>query len=116
MNKTRLGIIGAAALILPVLAPAAALADGGGDGDHGCPVTCGGLDDLPTLNAAWETWNEGGAHVGGGAAELVSAAVLGLPDLVLSLPEMLAGSGTPKDVTFSGEEHAESPEPMGDSH
>ena len=104
MNKTRLGIIGAVALALPVIAPAAALADSG-------PT-----DDLPTLNAAWETWNEGGAHVGGGAAELVSAAVLGLPDLVLSLPEMLAGPGTPKDVTFSSEESAESPEPMGDSH
>lgn len=104
MNKTRLGIIGAAALALPVLAPAAALANSG-------PT-----DDLPTLNAAWETWNEGGMHVGVGIAEITSAAVLGVPDEVLSLPEFLAGPGTPKDVTFSSEETAEQPEPAGDSH
>jgi len=106
MKKTRLGIIGAVAVALPVIAPAAALADAPG----------GTTDDLPTLNAAWETWNEGGMHVGGGAAELVSAAVLGVPDLVLSLPEFLAGSGTPKDVTFSGEEASEPSEGMGSSH
>lgn len=105
MNKTRLGIIGAAALALPVLAPAAALADTGGT-----------TDDLPTLTAAWESWNEGGMHVGAGAAELVSSAVLGVPDLALSLPEFLAGSGTPKDVTFSGEENSEPLEGAGDSH
>lgn len=105
MNKTRLGIIGAAAMALPVIAPAAALADD-------APNT----DSLPTLSAAWESWNEGGMHVGAGAAELVSSAVLGLPDLVLSLPEFLAGSGTPKDVTWASEEGGEPSEGMGDSH
>lgn len=105
MNKTRLGIIGAAALALPVLAPAAAMADGGHT-----------TDDLPTLNAAWESWNEGGMHVGAGAAELVSSAVLGVPDLVLSLPEFLVGSGSPKEVTFSGEEASEPIEGAGDTH
>jgi hypothetical protein len=104
MNKTRLGIIGAAAVVLPVVAPAAALA------------SSGPADDLPTFTAVWETWNEGGAHVGGGAAELVSSAVIGVPDLVLSLPELLVGPGAPKDVTFSGEETIEPTEPAGDSH
>ncbi len=104
MNKTRLGIIGAAALALPVAAPAAALADSGP------------MDDLPTFTSVWQTWNEGGAHLGGGAAELVSSAVIGVPDLVLSLPEFLAGPGTPKDVTFSGYDAIGSLESAGDMH
>ena len=93
MNKTRLGIIGAAALALPVIAPAVAMADSG-------PV-----DDLPTFTSVWDSWNEGGAHVGGGAAALVSSAVIGVPDEVLSLPEFLVGPGSPKDVTFTGDSH-----------
>jgi hypothetical protein len=104
MNKTRLGVIGAAAIALPVIAPAAALAASG-------PV-----DDLPTFTSVWESWNEGGAQLGGGAAALVSSAVIGVPDLALSLPELLAGPGAPKDVTFSGEETTEPTEPTGDSH
>lgn len=104
MNKTRLGIVGAAALALPFAAPAAALA------------SSGPTDDLPQFTAVWETWNEGGGHVGTGAAELVSSAVIGVPDLVLSLPEFLAGPGTPKDTTFSDEETTEPIEPAGDSH
>jgi hypothetical protein len=39
--------------------------------------------------------------IGADAAELVSSAVLGVPDLVLSLPELLVGSGSPTEVTFS---------------
>jgi hypothetical protein len=104
MNKTRLGIVGAAAMALPFAAPAAALA------------SSGPTDDLPTFTSVWETWDEGGAHVGGGAAELVSSAVIGVPDMVLSLPEFLAGPGTPKDTTFSSEETVEQVEPSGDSH
>jgi hypothetical protein len=101
MNKTRLGIIGAAAIALPVVAPAVALADSG-------PA-----DDLPTFTSVWESWNEGGSQVGGA---LVSSAVIGVPDLVLSLPELLVGPGAPKDVTFSGEETTEPIEPAGSSH
>ncbi len=101
MNKTRLGVIGAAAIALPVVAPAAAMANSG-------PV-----DDLPTFTSVWNSWNEGGAHVGGGAAALVSSAVIGVPDLVLSLPEFLVGPGSPKEITFSGKENHEH---GGDSH
>ncbi len=104
MNKTRLGVLGAAALALPMAAPAAALASSG-------PV-----DDLPTFNALFETFNEGGAHLGGGAAELVSSAVVGVPDLALSLPEFLVGPGAPKQTTFSSEETIEQIEPTGDAH
>jgi len=104
MNKTRLGIIGAAAIALPVVAPAVALADSGPS------------DDLPTFTSVWESWNEGGSQVGGGAAALVSSAVIGVPDLALSLPELLVGPGAPKEVTFSGEETTEPIEPAGSSH
>ena len=67
MRKTLLGAI----------APLAAMAGLVGAG------TAQASDETPTLASLNEQWNEGGAAIGGGAAQMVSAAWLGIPDSVL---------------------------------
>ena|SRR5579859_4507046 len=55
----------------------------------GCPATGGGIGCenrvSATLQQQQNLWNGGGAELGGGAANLVSSAVVGLPTLVLDL-------------------------------
>ena len=91
MNK-KLALTAAVAVALPVIAPAAAMADD----DHGA------VQQIPSLNAAFKTWNYGGAQVGGGAAKLVSGAVIGVPQLVTDLPCELVGSSGPAPCEYVG--------------
>ncbi len=57
---------------------------------------------IPSLDAAFRTWNYGGAQVGGGAAKLVSGAVIGVPQLVTDLPCELVGSSGPAPCEYVG--------------
>ncbi|GLZ32494.1 hypothetical protein Lesp02_46820 [Lentzea sp. NBRC 105346] len=65
--------------LIGALAPLAAMAGlvGAGTAQADTP------DQAPTLQELNEQWNEGGAAIGGGAAQMVSAAWLGIPDSVL---------------------------------
>ena len=91
MKKT-LGLAAAAAVVLPIAVPAAAMADD----------SSSTMQQVPSLNAAFKTWNYGGAQVGGGAAKLVSGAVIGVPQLVTSLPCELVGNNAPLPCEFVG--------------
>jgi hypothetical protein len=53
------------------------------DGPAAQPVSTSWLSD--TTEEAWDKWNEGGCLVGEGAAQMVSAAVVGLPWLAKDL-------------------------------
>jgi len=90
MKKT-LGLAAAAAVVLPIVVPAAAMADDSSSSQQ-----------VPSLNAAFQTWNTGGAEVGGGAAKLVSGAVIGIPQLVTVLPFELVGSNAPGQSEYVG--------------
>jgi hypothetical protein len=90
MKKT-LGLAAAAAVALPIVAPAVAMADDSSS-----------LQQVPSLNAAFKTWNYGGAQVGGGAAKLVSGAVIGIPQLVTALPFELVGNNGPVQGEYVG--------------
>jgi hypothetical protein len=90
MNK-KLALTAAVAVALPIIAPAAAMAD-----DNGA------VQQIPSLDAAFRTWNYGGAQVGGGAAKLVSGAVIGVPQLVTDLPCELVGSSGPAPCEYVG--------------
>jgi hypothetical protein len=85
MNK-KIALAAAAAVALPIAVPAAAMAD---SEDHGA------VQQIPSLAAAFRTWDYGGAQVGGGAAKLLSGAVIGVPQLVTDLPCELVGSNGP---------------------
>ena len=70
--KKMLGLAAAAAVALPIVAPAAAMADEGSS-----------TSSQPNLSSDMRAWGVGGAEVGGGAATLVMSAVHGLPLYVL---------------------------------
>jgi hypothetical protein len=72
MNKKMLGLAAAAAVALPVIVPAAAMAD-----DNSA------MSSQPNLSADMQGWSAGLGHVGLGAGEAVMAAVHGLPAYVL---------------------------------
>ena len=91
MKKT-LGLAAAAAVVLPMAVPAAAMADD----------SSSSVQQVPSLNAAFQTWNYGGAEVGGGAAKLVSGAVIGVPQLVTDLPFELVGNNGPAQGEYVG--------------
>ncbi|KAH7042885.1 hypothetical protein BKA57DRAFT_440916 [Linnemannia elongata] len=59
------------------------------------------VDTLPSLGAAFDTFNNGGADVGRGAAELVSAAAVGAPQIVTVLPCELLGDGAPANCAYT---------------
>lgn len=93
MNKKMLGLAAAAAVALPIAVPAAALAD---SGDNTA------VQQIPSLDAAFRTFDYGGAEAGGGAAKLVSGAVIGVPQLVTDLPCELVGSSGPAACEYVG--------------
>ena len=71
--KKMLGLAAAAAVILPIAAPAAAMADSSG------------TESQPPLAADMQGWSQGLGNVGAGAGEASMAAVHGLPAYVLGL-------------------------------
>jgi hypothetical protein len=93
MKKT-LGLAAAAAVILPIALPAAAMADS--------PSYPSQSEQIPSLDAAFRTFNQGGAEVGGGAAKLVSGAVVGAPQVVTALPYELVGPNAPAPGEYVG--------------
>jgi hypothetical protein len=97
MKKT-LGLAAAAAVILPIALPAAAMAD-----SSTYPTQS---EQIPSLDAAFQTWNSGGADVGGGAAKLVSGAVIGVPQIVTVLPYELVGQNAPAPGEYVGPDTA----------
>jgi hypothetical protein len=99
MNKTRLGLVAAAALALPIAAPVAALAD-----------TQNTVETTIGDEAGFE---QGGAHVGQGAAELVEHAVSGLGTYAINLPSELASTFGTGSTTFSSEEVTETGDNIG---
>lgn len=96
MNK-KLALAAAAATVLPIAAPAAAMAD-----EVAAPQMPSSVEQVPSLDAAFKTWNLGGAYVGGGAAMLVSSAVLGVPQIVTVLPCELIGQNSPAPCEYTG--------------
>jgi hypothetical protein len=98
MNKTRLGLVAAAALALPIAAPVAALAD------------TQSVPESTTQNMVETTvgdeagFEQGGAHVGQGAAELVEHAISGLGTYAINLPSELASTFGAGTTTFSNDE------------
>ena len=101
MSKKTLGFIAAAAIALPFLAPAAAMAD---DSD-GTAAPAGSVttDTTYTLQGQQEIFSQGGADLGRGAANLASGAVLGVEAAVLDAPAMLTGE--PKQVSYVDVQH-----------
>ena len=59
------------------------------------------VDTLPSLGSAFDTFNNGGADVGRGAAELVSAAAVGTPQTATVLPCELLGEGAPGHCAYT---------------
>lgn len=81
-------------VMTPVVLGGAILGAGSGIASAAAPHEGGnvlpaakGTDDVPTLNSIWDSWNEGGAHVGYGVASMVSAAWLGVPRSIIDLPK-----------------------------
>lgn len=104
MNKTRLGLVAAAALALPIAAPMAALAD---------------TDNVVPQNVVETTvgdeagFEQGGAHVGQGAAELVEHAISGLGTYAINLPSELASTFGAGTTGFSNDELHETGDNIG---
>jgi hypothetical protein len=94
MNK-KLGFIAATAIALPILAPAAAMADDG----TGAPPVSGPTttESVYSLSSNEAIWSQGGSDVGRGAADLVMSAVVGVPELVLDAPSILTQEPEPTD-------------------
>jgi hypothetical protein len=78
MRKTLLGAL------VPVAAMAGMLGAGTAQADT--------PNEVPTLDALNDQWNEGGAAIGGGAAQMVSAAWLGIPQSALVYTAGAAGA------------------------
>ena len=89
MKKT-LGLAAAAAVVLPMAVPAAAMADSS-------PI-----QTVPSLGAQQAFWNNGVAKIGCGAGEAVSAAWIGVPEQVLAIPGFLVGQNAPVPVGYTG--------------
>lgn len=96
MSKKTLGFIAAAALALPCLAPAAAMAD---DWD-GTTAPAGSVttDTTYNLQSQQEILSQGGADLGRGAVNVVSSTVLTVEGAVLDAPAMLTGE--PKQIAY----------------
>ena len=61
------------------------------------------INTLPALGAAFDSWNEGGEYAGRGAAQLVSSAVLGLPQVAAVAPCEFLGNGlAPAHCAYTG--------------
>jgi hypothetical protein len=99
MSK-KLGFIAAAAIALPILAPAAAMADDGGDSAPAGSIT---TDTTYTLQGQQEIFSQGGADLGRGVANVASSAVLGVEAAVLDAPAMLTGE--PKQISYVDVQH-----------
>lgn len=65
------------------------------------PVTTT-VNTLPSVGAAFATFDQGGADLGRGVAELVSSALIGAPQLVTALPCELAGANAPAQCAYAG--------------
>ncbi|HET9167814.1 MAG TPA: hypothetical protein VFN97_00215 [Actinospica sp.] len=96
MNKKMLGLAAAAAVALPIAAPAAALADE-------APT-----QSQPPLSADMQGWSAGLGNVGMGAGEATMAAVHGLPIYVLGL-----GWAPPQVATTLGWDYTNMPPAYG---
>ncbi|KAH7042927.1 hypothetical protein BKA57DRAFT_116619 [Linnemannia elongata] len=59
------------------------------------------VDTFPSLGSAFDTFNNGGADVGRGAAELVSSTAVGAPQIVTVLPCELLGDGAPANCAYT---------------
>ncbi|HWG25969.1 hypothetical protein [Actinospica sp.] len=94
--KKMLGLAAAAAVALPILAPAAAMADDSG------------TQSEPPLSADMQGWSAGLGNVGLGAGEASMAAVHGLPIYVLGL-----GWLPPQVATTLGWNYTNEPEAYG---
>jgi hypothetical protein len=104
MNK-KLGFAAAAAVILPAVAPAVAMADATAPVDGSTFV-----QHTPSLGGEQTIFVKGGADVGCGAGELVSSAVIGAPEVVGALEGELAGPNAPAQLTYTNPS-AEGPAP-----
>jgi hypothetical protein len=93
MSKKTLGFIAAAAVALPILAPAAAMAD-----DGGAPAAPSTTDSVYSLTSQEKIFSQGGADVGRGATDVVMSAVLGVEQAVLDAPAELTGE--PKSISY----------------
>jgi hypothetical protein len=88
MKKT-LGLAAAAAVVLPIVVPAAAMADSS-------PV-----NTFPGLGAQQQIFNTGGGDLGRGAAELVDSTVIGAPQVVTVIPCELVGLNAPAPCGYT---------------
>jgi hypothetical protein len=98
--KKKLGLVAAAAVILPVAVPAAAMADATTPVDGSTFV-----QNVPSLGGQQAIFIKGGADIGCGAAEAVSAAWLGIPESVGALEGELAGPNAPAQTSFTTAEY-----------
>lgn len=129
MRKKTLGLAVGAAMLLSIAAPAAAMADTATvptvtttttttttapavnaamptatvvvPATTTVPVTTT-VNTLPSVGAAFATFDQGGADLGRGVAELVSSALIGAPQLVTALPCELAGANAPAQCAYAG--------------
>jgi hypothetical protein len=98
MRKKTLGLALGAAMLLSVAAPAAAMAD-----TVTVPTgTTTTVNTLPNVATAFATFDQGGADLGRGVAELLSGALIGAPQLVTALPCELAGANAPARCAYAG--------------
>lgn len=76
-----------------IAAMAAGIALGSGATASAAIADPGTFEPYPSVISQQEIWNQGGAHAGQGAAELTSAAVLGVPAAFLDYGEEIAVAG-----------------------
>jgi hypothetical protein len=113
MRKKTLGLAVGAAMLFSIAAPAAAMADTTTvpatvpatttvSATTTVPTTTTVVNTLPSVGAAFATFDQGGADLGRGLAELVSGALIGAPQLVTALPCELAGANAPAPCAYTG--------------
>ncbi|KAK3832986.1 MAG: hypothetical protein JOS17DRAFT_789697 [Linnemannia elongata] len=67
------------------------------------PTEATTYDQVPSLDASADTFNNGGAHLGRGAAELVSAAAIGAPQIATAFPCEVLGDLAPGHCAFTND-------------
>lgn len=97
MRKKTLGLAVGAAMLLSIAAPAAAMAD-----TVTVPTGTTTVNTLPNVATAFATFDQGGADLGRGVAELLSGALIGAPQLVTALPCEVAGANAPAPCAYTG--------------
>jgi hypothetical protein len=97
MRKKTLGLAVGAAMLLSIAAPAAAMAD-----TVTVPTGTTTVNTLPNAATAFATFDQGGADLGRGVAELLSGALIGAPQLVTALPCEVAGANAPAPCAYTG--------------